>query len=113
MDKSIFSKIIDREIPSEIVYEDESYIAIKDINPQTPVHILIITKKPIESFHTTQNAEDKEIVKWLFDIAWKLVDQLWLDWCQLHMNSGRDHNQLVPHIHLHLLSKWTIGEIMN
>lgn len=113
MEKTIFSKIIDREIPSTILYEDENYIVIKDINPQAPVHLLIITKKTIESFHTTSNSEDKELIKWMFNIAWKIIDQEWLTWCQLHINSWKDHNQLVPHMHLHLLSRWTISEMMN
>ena len=101
----IFCKIVNKEIPAEIVYEDENYMAFKDINPKAPVHILIIHKKHLESFHLITDDEEKRIVKGLLDIAWMLLNKLWLKWCQLHMNSWKDHWQEVMHIHLHLLSE--------
>lgn len=101
----IFCKIVNKEIPADIVYEDDNYLAFKDINPKAPIHILIIPKKHLESFHLIKDNVDKELVKWLLDVAWKLIDKLNLDWCQLHMNSGKNHWQEVMHIHLHLLSK--------
>lgn len=100
----IFCRIANWEIPWDIVYEDENYLAFNDIHPQAPIHILIIPKKHIPSFVQT-NQEDQDLVKWMLDIAWKIVKMYDLEWCQLHMNSGRDHGQLVDHIHLHLLAK--------
>ncbi len=100
----IFCRIANKELPSDIVYEDDNYIAFKDINPKAPIHILIIPKKHLESFHLVNDNEDRMLIKWLFDVAWNLIDKLWLKWCQLHMNSGKDHWQEVMHIHLHLLS---------
>ncbi len=101
----IFCKIINKEIPAEIVYEDENYLAFHDINPKAPIHILIIPKKHLESFHLVKDQQDRQLVKGLADVAWKIIEQQDLPWCQLHMNSGSDHWQEVPHIHLHLLSK--------
>ena len=60
---TIFSKIIAKEIPSDIVYEDENYLTFKDINPRKNTHLLIIPKKEIISFHTAQSEEDRAIVK--------------------------------------------------
>lgn len=108
---NIFAKIINREIPANIEYEDDEYIVIHDINPKAPIHLLIIPKMQwIESFHMVKSDEEKKIVKWMLDIAWKLISEKELTWCQLHMNSGSDHGQLVPHIHLHLLSKGTVAD---
>jgi histidine triad (HIT) family protein len=63
MTNCIFCKIASKQIPADIVYEDENYIAFKDINPKAPVHILIIPKKHIESFHLVKDEEDKKLVK--------------------------------------------------
>ena len=71
----VFCKIANKEIPANIVYEDNKYIAFHDINPKAPIHILIIPKKHIESFHTITKRTDKSLVKGLFDIAWKIIDQ--------------------------------------
>ena len=100
---TIFKKIINKEIPASIVYEDENYLAFDDINPQAPVHILIIPKKELESFHLIEK-EDLKIMHWLLDVAYKIIKEKKLDWCQLHMNSWKKYGQVVMHIHLHLLS---------
>ena len=72
---TIFSKIIAKEIPASIVYEDDEYLVFKDINPKMTTHLLIIPKKEdIESFHSTAVA-DRPLVKGLLDVAWKLIDQ--------------------------------------
>lgn len=59
----VFCKIVDKQIPAEIVYEDDKYLAFKDINPKAPIHILIIPKKHIESFHLVKDKDDKKLVK--------------------------------------------------
>lgn len=99
----VFCKIVNKEIKADIVYEDNDYLAFKDINPKAPIHILIIPKKHICCFHEVLD-EDREIVKWLFDIAWKIIKEKNLIWCRLIINSWKTHWQEVFHIHLHLLS---------
>lgn len=106
----IFCKIVNWEIPAEKVYEDDSYIAFNDINPKTPVHILIIPKKHIKMFHSVDNEEDKNLIKWMYDIAWHIIQLKNLKWCNLLINSGSDHWQEVFHIHLHLMSKYEVDK---
>ncbi len=101
----IFCKIVNKEMDAEIVYEDDTYLAFNDISPKMNTHILIIPKKHIERFHTAETDEDRNLVKWLFDVAWYLVDQKNLGGCNLTINSGSDHGQEVYHIHLHLMSR--------
>jgi len=101
----VFCQIVNKQIPAQIVYEDDNYLAFNDIHPKAPIHILIIPKKHLESFHLVKEPQDRELVKGLFDVAWKIIAQQGLPGCQLHMNSGYDHWQEVPHIHLHLLSR--------
>ncbi len=100
----IFCKIVNKEIPADIVYENDDYIAFNDIYPKADTHILIIPKKHIESFHTTSEKEDKKIIKWLYDVAWEIVENKWLNWCKLLMNSWKENWQEVFHVHLHLMS---------
>jgi len=107
----IFCKIVDREIPTTFVYEDDRYVAFNDLHPKAPTHILIIPKKHIENFHNIYLQQDKDLVKWLFDIAWKIIENQELKWCQLHINSGSDHGQEIMHIHLHLISKWATNMV--
>ena len=101
---SIFTKIINREIPSEIVYEQDNLIVIKDINPQQKTHLLIIPKKEIVSVdHLTE--EDRELIADMFLVAKKIARDLWIhEWYQLHLNVWEKWGQEVPHLHLHLLS---------
>lgn len=106
MENCIFCKIVNKEIPTIPVYEDDNYLAFNDIHPKAPVHLLIIPKKHLDSFHSVSNIWDREIFKWLYDVAWKIIEEKWLKWCQLHINSWSDHGQEVMHIHLHLLSDW-------
>lgn len=111
MSESVFSKIIRWDIPSNVIYEDDNYLVIEDINPQAPVHFLIIPKFDlVDSFHLIENQQQLDIVKWMIDVAQNIVEQMNLPWCQLHMNSWEDHGQLVPYLHMHLLSKWKIPD---
>ncbi len=104
MENCIFCKIIKWLIPANKVYEDDEYVAFHDINPKSKTHILIIPKNHIESFHMVEDEEEKKIVKWLMDVSWKIIEKNWIKWCNLLMNSWKDHWQEVFHIHLHLLS---------
>lgn len=101
---SIFTKIIAKEIPSTIIYEDEKTIVIKDINPQAKTHLLIIPKKEIETINDLEE-NDKELLAEMFFVAKKVAKDLWIsEWYKLHFNVWKKWWQEVMHIHLHLLS---------
>ncbi len=101
---SIFTKIINREIPSDIIYEQENIIVIKDINPQAKTHLLIIPKKKIETINDLDN-NDKELIADMFFVAKKVTKMLWIsEWYKLWFNVWKKWWQEVMHIHMHLLS---------
>lgn len=102
--KTLFEKIIDGELPSEKVFENEKVIAIKDIAPQAPIHILIIPKKVIRDLQNLQPEDFSlmgEVVRVAQEIArkYKLAESGY----RLVINNGRDAGQTVPHLHVHLM----------
>ena len=101
---SLFTKIINREIPADIVYEDDQIIAFNDINPQAPVHILIVPKKEIATLNDLQT-KDQEIIGKMFLTAKKLAVKLNIDKTGYRtvFNCNEHGGQTVFHIHLHLL----------
>ena len=104
MSDTIFQKIIDKELPADIVYEDDSCLAFKDINPVAPVHILIIPKKKIEKI-SDSNQEDKELLGHLFLVAGDLAKDLGIeDAFRLVINNGAGAQQTVFHLHIHLIA---------
>ena len=104
MSKTLFEKIIDREIPADIIFEDGLSIVIKDISPQAPTHLLIIPKKVIPKL-SDSTAEDQSILGHLMLVAGQIADQLGLDETfRLVVNNGAKAGQSVFHLHLHLLS---------
>jgi histidine triad (HIT) family protein len=102
---SIFSKIIAREIPARIIYEDESCIAFHDVNPQAPVHILVIPKRGDIPRITAATARDEELLGHLLMVAQSVAKKEGLDATgfRLVINSGPDGGETVPHLHVHLL----------
>ena len=104
MTETIFDKIISREIPSDIIYEDEKYLAFSDINPQAPVHILIIPKKRIPTINDLEKSDAKTIGEMVL-IAKKIAKnkQIDKDGYRLVFNCNNHGGQSVFHIHLHLL----------
>ena len=101
---SIFTKIIAREIPSDIVYEDNEIIVIKDINPKAKIHLLIIPKKEIATINDLEES-DKILLANMFFVAKNIAKELGIsEWYQLHFNVWEKGWQEVMHIHLHLLS---------
>lgn len=101
---SIFTKIINREIPSEIVYEQEDIIVIKDINPEAKTHLLIIPKKEIATINDIEES-DRNLISEMFFVAKKVAKDLNIEeWYKLHFNVWKKWWQEVMHIHLHLLS---------
>ena len=104
MSTSIFTKIIQREIPATIVFEDERVIAIEDIHPQAPIHILIIPKKEIATLNDL-TPEDTELVGYCMLIAQKIacIKQIHETGYRVVSNCNFDGGQTVYHIHFHLL----------
>ena len=101
---TIFTKIINKEIPAEIVYEQENIIVIKDINPRAKTHLLIIPKKEIPTINDLE-IEDRELLADMFFVAKKLAKEMWIeDGYKLNFNVWPNGWQEVMHIHLHLLS---------
>lgn len=101
---SIFSKIINREIPADIVYEQENIIVIKDIFPKAKTHLLIIPKKEIATINDLQE-DDRWLLADMFFVAKKVARDLWIEeWYKLSFNVWEKAGQEVMHIHLHLLS---------
>ena len=102
-EKTLFQRIMDREIPANIVYEDEQCIAFRDIAPIAPTHILIVPRKPISSLDAVV-PEDKALIGHLFIIAQQLAAQEGLNnGYRTVFNCGEDAGQTVFHLHLHLL----------
>jgi histidine triad (HIT) family protein len=100
--KTVFKKIIDREIPAKIILEDDLCLAFPDIAPQAPTHVLIIPKTEIPSVNDLSPA-DEALVGHLVLVARQLAGQLRLGSGCLVINCGPDAGQAVPHLHLHLL----------
>jgi len=99
----LFCKIAKKEVPSEIVYEDEKVVVFKDINPQAPIHLLIIPKKHIHSVNHIE-IEDKNLMGELILTAQKIAKEKNLRGYKLQINVGRAAGQIIDHLHLHLLS---------
>jgi histidine triad (HIT) family protein len=100
---TIFQKIIDKEIPAKVVYEDESCLAFYDVAPQAPVHVLVIPKKPISSIAAIDDS-DASLIAHLWIVIRNLAGELNLDGgYRVVVNCGRDGGQSVDHLHFHLL----------
>ncbi len=113
MTDNLFLKIIDKKIPAKIAYEDDRCLAFHDIDPQAPVHVLIIPRKVIPT-HDEVTEEDCELLGHLHVVAVKLAKQLGLDdGYRLVINCKERAGQAVPHLHLHLLGgrdlRWPPG----
>ena len=104
MAKTIFERIVDREIPADILYEDDHVLAFRDLTPQAPVHILLIPKKH-HTRHGTVPAEDHTLFTHLFVAAQRVARQCQLEKTgyRLIINNGPDGGETIPHLHLHLL----------
>lgn len=103
---TIFEKIIARQIPAKIAHEDDLCIAIHDISPQAPVHVLVIPKKPIARVGAA-SADDQAVLGHLLLTAGNLAKKLGVSdsGYRLVINSGPDGGETVPHLHVHLLGQ--------
>lgn len=105
MTKTLFQRIIDREVPAKIEHEDDRCIVIHDIQPQAPVHILIIPKRVITRLGDVTDA-DESVLGHLLVVACRVAAKLRLEkGFRIVVNSGPDACESVPHLHLHLLAK--------
>jgi histidine triad (HIT) family protein len=110
---TIFSKIIAKEIPANIVYEDDLVLAFKDIDPQAPVHILIIPKKEIATVNDVTEADEMALGR-LFTVAAKIAKEQGIDASgyRLLVNVNKDGGQEVFHLHMHLLGGRSLGPML-
>ncbi|ACZ61553.1 histidine triad nucleotide-binding protein [Dehalococcoides mccartyi] len=106
----IFCQIVKGEIPAQIVYKDEDLVTFKDINPQSPVHILIIPRRHIANL-TELDEADTELAGKMILLAGKLAREMDISESgyRLVINSGREGGQVVNHLHLHLLGGRQLG----
>lgn len=107
--KTIFKRIIDREIPAKIVHEDDLCLAFHDVNPQAPTHVLVIPKKEIPSLAQAEE-NDGALLGHLLQTAKTIAVQLGLEnGYRTVINCGRDGGQSVDHLHVHLLGGRPLG----
>ena len=104
MTKTIFEKIIDRELPAKIIHEDDLCIVIEDIAPKAPTHLLIIPKKPIKKLSNAEK-EDKDLLGHLMLVAKDVSEKLNINEAfNIVINNGEQAGQTVFHLHIHLLA---------
>lgn len=109
---TIFGKIIEGKIPAEKVFENERILAIKDIHPVAPVHILIMPKKHIKDLHSIK-AEDLPLIAEIIQVAQKLAEEFDIvDGYRFLSNSGPDAGQTIFHLHFHLIGGRHLGHLL-
>lgn len=101
-EKNIFQKIIDKEVPATIHYEDETCIVIEDIHPKAPIHLLVLPKKTLESFDDVK-PEDKDLLFHLMSVGKEQVKEKGANGYRLQFNVGPKGGQEIFHLHLHVL----------
>ncbi len=107
--KTVFKKIIDGEIPANVVYEDEECLAFQDVNPQAPTHFLVIPRKVIPSLAEATDV-DRALLGHLLLVANKVAKEQGLtDGYRTVLNIGEDGGQTVPHLHVHVLGGRRLG----
>ena len=105
----IFCKITKKEIPSDLIYEDDQLVAFKDIRPSAPVHILVVPKEHIQSIAYLEGSH-RDILTALIYTAKELAEKQGLKGYKLIFNVGREGGQIIDHLHLHLLGGWSKNE---
>ena len=108
MTDNIFLKIINKELPADIIYEDDISIAFNDISPQAPIHILVIPKKVINKL-SESTKEDENLLGHLLVVAKKITEEKNIKDYRLVINNGVEAGQTVFHLHIHILAGRTFG----
>lgn len=112
MENCIFCKIINKEIPAKVCFEDDNFLAFDDINPKARVHILLVTKEHFASLDQIKD-EDSELLGDMLLVARKIAHDNGLkEGYRLAMNVGKKGGQEVPHVHLHILGDDPLGDIV-
>lgn len=102
----IFCNIVNKEVPADILYEDDKFVVFKDIKPSAPIHLLIVPKEHIASINDLEK-KHREMMGDIFLLAKKLAKEHTIsDGYKLAFNTGRKGGQLVDHLHLHLMGGW-------
>ncbi len=111
---TLFTKIVNREIPADILFQDDRATAFRDIHPQAPTHILIIPNKPIPTVNDVTE-DDEAVLGHLFVVAAKLAEQEGIseNGYRLIVNCGNHGGQVVFHLHMHLLGGRPIGRMVS
>jgi len=114
MTDTLFTKIVNKELPADIIFQDDEVTAFRDINPIAPEHILIIPNKPIPTINDAQT-EDQMVLGKLFLVAADIAKQLQIDenGYRLIMNCNRDGGQEIYHIHMHLVGGKPLGPMLS
>ena len=109
----IFTKIIQRQIPADIVYEDDLAIAFRDINPQAPVHVLVVPREPLSGVQSAK-AEQRELLGHLLLVASRVAEQEGVDRSGYRciINAGPDGGQEVQHLHIDVLGGKPLGPML-
>ena len=107
---TLFERIIAREIPAKIIFEDDEVLAFHDVNPQAPVHVLIVPKRVVPRLNDSSASDQPLLGKLIFTAA-KLARELAISESgyRVVINSGPDAGESVPHLHVHLLGKRSLG----
>ena len=108
-DKTIFQQIINKDIPANIIYEDDLCIIIEDISPQAPVHYLAIPKKMIKGISDMSDTEDKDILGHIMISIKNQMVKMDIKDYRLVINNGSEAGQTVFHLHIHILANRTLG----
>lgn len=113
MSETIFAKIIKRQIPADIVYEDDLCLAFRDVNPQAPVHILVIPKKPLDRLSSAED-DDQSLLGHLLLAVNKIAREQGIEGAfRVVINNGQESGQTVFHLHVHVLAgrkfRWPPG----
>ena len=113
-DNNIFAKIIRKEIPCDLVYEDEKVLFFEDINPQAKIHVLGIPKNSVINFREFISKTDPQTVNYFFNKTIEVIKKLGLDKSgyRLITNDGKNSNQEVPHFHIHILGGENVGGLL-
>jgi len=112
-EETLFSKIVKKQIPADILFQDDRVTAFRDINPQAPTHILIVPNKIIPTVNDIEQ-EDEALIGYLIIVAKQLAEQEGIaeDGYRLLINCGKHGNQEVYHLHLHLLGGRPLGRMI-
>ncbi len=106
----VFCKIVNKELPADVVYEDEQILAFRDIKPLAPVHVLVIPKRHIESLQATQPSDD-QLLGALLGVARQVAKEHNLTGYRVATNIGKDGGQVVNHLHLHVIGGKPLSDL--